>query len=91
MIAASKARYSSYSAEPTRMIECRSGRMPRSIHLRRPNIHYFGQQTYQDLQSDSWRSFDLAAARPSFSVLTSERGIVMPNLEDALARYVAAM
>jgi dTDP-4-dehydrorhamnose reductase len=43
------------------------------------------------LQSDSWRSFDLAAARPSFSVLTSERGIVMPNLEDALARYVAAM
>jgi dTDP-4-dehydrorhamnose reductase len=42
------------------------------------------------LQSDSWRTFDLAAARPSFSVLTSERGIVMPNLEDALARYVAA-
>ncbi len=43
------------------------------------------------LQPDSWRTFDLAAARPSFSVLTSERGIVMPNLEDALARYVAAM
>jgi dTDP-4-dehydrorhamnose reductase len=42
------------------------------------------------LQSDSWRAFDLAARRPSFSVLASERGIVMPNLEDALARYVAA-
>jgi dTDP-4-dehydrorhamnose reductase len=43
------------------------------------------------LQSDSWRTFDLAAPRPCFSVLTSERGIVMPNLEDALTRYVAAM
>lgn len=43
------------------------------------------------LQPDSWRTFDLAAPRPSFSVLTSERGIVMPNLEDALARYVGAM
>jgi dTDP-4-dehydrorhamnose reductase len=42
------------------------------------------------LQSDSWRTFHLAARRPSFSVLASERGIVMPNLEDALARYVAA-
>jgi dTDP-4-dehydrorhamnose reductase len=43
------------------------------------------------LQSDSWRTFGLAAARPSFSVLTSERGIVMPALEDALDRYVAAL
>lgn len=43
------------------------------------------------LQSHSWRTFGLAAPRPSFSVLTSERGIVMPDLEDALARYVAAM
>jgi dTDP-4-dehydrorhamnose reductase len=43
------------------------------------------------LQSDSWRTFDLTALRPSFSVLTSERGILMPNLQDALARYVAAM
>jgi dTDP-4-dehydrorhamnose reductase len=43
------------------------------------------------LQSDSWRTFGLAAARPSFSVLTSQRGIVMPALEDALARYVAAL
>jgi dTDP-4-dehydrorhamnose reductase len=43
------------------------------------------------LQSDSWRTFDLAARRPSFSALASARGIVMPNLQDALARYVAAL
>jgi dTDP-4-dehydrorhamnose reductase len=43
------------------------------------------------LQSHSWRAFGLAARRPSFSVLTSERGILMPHLQDALARYVAAM
>jgi dTDP-4-dehydrorhamnose reductase len=43
------------------------------------------------LQPHSWRAFDLAARRPSFSVLTSERGVVMPNLEDALARHVAAI
>ena len=49
------------------------------------------QVSTAQLQSDSWRAFELAAPRPSFSALTSERGIVMPNLEDALARYVAAM
>lgn len=43
------------------------------------------------LQTRSWRGFGLTARRPSFSVLTSERGIVMPDLEDALARYVAEM
>ena len=43
------------------------------------------------LQSRSWRSFGLTAQRPAFSALTSERGSVMPNLEDALARYLAAM
>jgi dTDP-4-dehydrorhamnose reductase len=43
------------------------------------------------LQSRSWRTFGLAARRPAFSALASERGIVMPNLEDALARYLAAM
>jgi len=43
------------------------------------------------LESHSWRELGLAAHRPCFSVLTSERGLVMPNLEDALARYVAAM
>ncbi|HET9445426.1 MAG TPA: family 1 glycosylhydrolase [Steroidobacteraceae bacterium] len=44
----------------------------------------------RQLRPDSWRTFDLAARRPSFSVLASERGVVMPNLHDALARYVAA-
>jgi dTDP-4-dehydrorhamnose reductase len=34
---------------------------------------------------------NLAARRPRFSVLTSERGLVMPALEDALERYIAAM
>jgi dTDP-4-dehydrorhamnose reductase len=43
------------------------------------------------LQSRSWRTLDLKARRPPFSVLGSERGTVMPNLEDALARYVAEM
>jgi dTDP-4-dehydrorhamnose reductase len=43
------------------------------------------------LQSRSWRTFGLRARRPAFSVLTSERGMVMPDLEDALARYVAAL
>lgn len=43
------------------------------------------------LQARSWRTLGLAARRPSFSVLTSERGIIMPNLQDALARYVAAV
>jgi dTDP-4-dehydrorhamnose reductase len=31
----------------------------------------------------------LLAPRPSFSALTSERGVIMPTLEDALVRYVA--
>jgi dTDP-4-dehydrorhamnose reductase len=43
------------------------------------------------LQARSWRTFDLRAQRPAFSVLTSARGVVMPNLDDALARYVAAL
>jgi dTDP-4-dehydrorhamnose reductase len=42
------------------------------------------------LQSHSWRVLGLAACRPAFSVLTSQRGVVMPALDDALARYVAA-
>jgi dTDP-4-dehydrorhamnose reductase len=37
------------------------------------------------------RVLNLAAARPRFSVLTSERGLIMPTLEDALERYIAAM
>lgn len=36
------------------------------------------------------RRTQLGAARPAFSALASERGVIMPTLEDALARYVAA-
>jgi dTDP-4-dehydrorhamnose reductase len=42
------------------------------------------------LQTRSWRSLGLAAERPAFSALTSERGLLMPSLEDALYRYVEA-
>lgn len=34
-------------------------------------------------------SFDFAARRPAFSALASERGQLLPAIEDALARYVA--
>ncbi|HEV7891528.1 MAG TPA: family 1 glycosylhydrolase [Pyrinomonadaceae bacterium] len=34
-------------------------------------------------------SFNFAARRPAFSALASERGALLPALEDALARYVA--
>ncbi|HVF66991.1 MAG TPA: family 1 glycosylhydrolase [Pyrinomonadaceae bacterium] len=34
-------------------------------------------------------SFNFAARRPAFSALASERGSLLPALEDALARYVA--
>lgn len=34
-------------------------------------------------------SFNFAARRPTFSALASERGALLPALEDALARYVA--
>jgi dTDP-4-dehydrorhamnose reductase len=43
------------------------------------------------LKGRSWREFGLAAMRPSYSALTSERGLLMPELDDALARYVAAV
>jgi dTDP-4-dehydrorhamnose reductase len=33
-------------------------------------------------------SLNLAASRPLYSALTSERGLLLPSLEDALARYV---
>lgn len=38
----------------------------------------------------SWRELNLAAPRPRFTSLGSERGLVMPTLESALERYVAA-
>ncbi|HEX8143489.1 MAG TPA: family 1 glycosylhydrolase [Pyrinomonadaceae bacterium] len=33
------------------------------------------------------RSLGLAAARPVYTVLTSERGLLLPSLEDAVSRY----
>jgi dTDP-4-dehydrorhamnose reductase len=41
------------------------------------------------LEGCSWRELGLAAVRPVYSALTSERGLLMPTLDDALARYVA--
>jgi dTDP-4-dehydrorhamnose reductase len=35
-------------------------------------------------------ALSLRAPRPRFSALTSERGIVMPTLENAICRYVDA-
>jgi dTDP-4-dehydrorhamnose reductase len=37
----------------------------------------------------SWRDLNLAAPRPRFTPLGSERGLVMPTLESALERYVS--
>ncbi|HYO91854.1 MAG TPA: sugar nucleotide-binding protein, partial [Pyrinomonadaceae bacterium] len=34
------------------------------------------------------RSFNYAARRPIFSALTSERGVILSSLEDAVSRYV---
>ncbi|MDB5746438.1 MAG: dTDP-4-dehydrorhamnose reductase, partial [Massilia sp.] len=31
------------------------------------------------------------AVRPAFSALTSERGVLLPSLDDALARYIKAL
>lgn len=33
------------------------------------------------------KSLGLAAPRPGYSALTSERGLLLPSLEDAIARY----
>jgi dTDP-4-dehydrorhamnose reductase len=43
------------------------------------------------LEAKSWRELGLTAKRPTYSALTSERGLLMPELDDALARYVAAV
>jgi dTDP-4-dehydrorhamnose reductase len=42
------------------------------------------------LAADSWRSFSGMPELPAFSALGSERGYLMPALDDALARYIAA-
>lgn len=42
------------------------------------------------LCSSSWRELDLKARRPQYSAMSSERGRVMPALDDALERYSGA-
>lgn len=42
------------------------------------------------VQGRSGAELGLVAARPRFSALTSERGWLLPSLEDALTRYVHA-
>jgi dTDP-4-dehydrorhamnose reductase len=42
------------------------------------------------LEGRSWRELNLAAPRPLFTALGSERGLVMPTLDNALERYIAA-
>jgi dTDP-4-dehydrorhamnose reductase len=36
-----------------------------------------------------WRSLGLAAHRPRYSALSSERGLLLPTLDDAIERYLA--
>lgn len=47
--------------------------------------------TTAKLQSRGWRELGLAAVRPEYSALTSDRGQLMPELDDALGRYVASV
>ena len=42
------------------------------------------------IEGCSTQSLNLAARRPRYSVLTSERGSLIPSLDDALARYLDA-
>jgi dTDP-4-dehydrorhamnose reductase len=42
------------------------------------------------LRRVSWREAGLAAHRPRYSVLGSERGLLLPELDDAVARFAAA-
>jgi dTDP-4-dehydrorhamnose reductase len=44
----------------------------------------------EGLQACPTAAFDGQAAQPRFSALGSERGILMPTLDDALARYLQA-
>lgn len=44
----------------------------------------------KSLRAGSWRTLGQRAPRPPYSALTSERGLLLPTLEDALDRYVAA-
>jgi dTDP-4-dehydrorhamnose reductase len=40
------------------------------------------------IQSCSTESFGYAASRPAYSVLSSERGVLLPNLDRAIAQYL---
>ncbi|WOD40273.1 family 1 glycosylhydrolase [Nodosilinea sp. E11] len=40
------------------------------------------------IQSCSTQSFGYAASRPAYSVLSSERGVLLPNLDRAIAQYL---
>lgn len=52
--------------------------------------HFAAKQVHLDttrIHAVSTQSLSLAAPRPTYSVLTSERGILLPPLENALSRY----
>lgn len=42
------------------------------------------------IEGRDWHDMGLAARRPAYSALASERGSLLPTLEDALDRYLAA-
>ncbi len=43
------------------------------------------------LEEVTWASCGSAAPRPAFSAMSSERALLLPSLDDALARYVVAV
>lgn len=43
------------------------------------------------IEARGWRDMGLVARRPAYSALASERGMLLPTLDDALDRYMAAM
>lgn len=52
--------------------------------------HFAAKQVHLDttrIHAVSTQSLGLAAPRPTYSVLTSERGVLLPPLENALSRY----
>lgn len=67
---------------------------------RRANIHYLGRADFARsaaeaagldmalVEERSTQSLNLAAPRPRYSVLTSERAWLLPSLDNALARYL---
>jgi dTDP-4-dehydrorhamnose reductase len=43
------------------------------------------------ITSSECRTLGLPARRPRYSALTSERGLLLSSLDDAIERYVAAV